>query len=97
MFIITSGQCKAVLESIGIKQIESGEFSRFQKKPKNFACGVISEKTLENLKPSTTEPSSPKEEDKHQHLKQIEESLMTKFNPDNSAFNYLKGDGKRSF
>jgi CRP-like cAMP-binding protein len=46
MFIITSGQCKVVLESIGIKKIESGEFSRFQKKPKNFACGVIPEKTF---------------------------------------------------
>lgn len=31
MFIVTSGQCKAVYESVGIKEIESGEFSRFQK------------------------------------------------------------------
>jgi hypothetical protein len=44
MFIITAGQCKAVMESTGVKQIESGEFSRFQKKPKNFQCGVVSEK-----------------------------------------------------
>jgi CRP-like cAMP-binding protein len=40
MFIITSGQCKAVFEGIGVKPVGSGEFSRFQKKPKNFVCGV---------------------------------------------------------
>lgn len=98
MFIITSGQCKAVLQSIGVKQIESGEFSRFQKKPKNFACGVVPDQPFSKIKSSSTEPSSLKEkDDKHEHLKQKEESLMTKFNADNSAFNYLKGDQKRTF
>ena len=29
MFIITSGQCKAVLEGVGVKQVETGDFSRF--------------------------------------------------------------------
>ncbi len=44
MFIITSGQCKAVMEGIGINKLGSGEYSRFQTKPKNFACGTVPDK-----------------------------------------------------
>jgi len=40
MIIITSGQCRAILESVGVKNQDSGEFTRFQKMPKTFTCGT---------------------------------------------------------
>lgn len=61
MFIITSGQCKAVMEGIGIKAIGSGEYSRFQKKPKNFACGVASDSLLNKHQHKDSSPSTSKE------------------------------------
>jgi CRP-like cAMP-binding protein len=41
MIIITSGQCRAILESVGLKLQDSGEFTRFQKQPKVFTCGNV--------------------------------------------------------
>ena len=104
MYIITSGQCKAVLEGIGIKKVESGEFSRFQNQVKNFNCGKPSLNQQRRVLPSATEPSSPTADKKkalsmkerHDSFKNKEESL-NRFNPDNSVFNALQGDAKKSF
>lgn len=82
MFIVTAGQCKAVLEQVALKKLETGEYSRFEKQPKGFVCGV----------PRGSQPASPK----GNALRHKEESLA-RFNPENSFVNTLKGDPRKTY
>lgn len=73
MFIITAGQCKAVLEHVGVKKLETGEYSRFEKQPKSFVCGVVTQQRR------ASQQASPKEKNK--------EETIARFNPENSFIN----------
>ncbi|CDW79852.1 tpr repeat-containing protein [Stylonychia lemnae] len=93
MHIITKGQCLCVFESIGLKKGElGGEFSRFQKQPKNFQCGTI----LETHNMKAKDKNSNEENKMSQVIKPKSENLSI-FNPQYSVFNQLIGDNNRNF
>jgi hypothetical protein len=85
------------METVGVKSIESGEFSRFQKKPKNFQCGTNIRKSTSVAEPVTPQPNKVLTvKERHEKYRHKEESL-NRFAPDISIFNSLKTDQSKAF